>query len=91
MKMNNTDTVRMAEIKLYFLDPPYTFKIHSYAAPQLDEVFSILDKYSSIPTGVLDNLLVQKLSFDEAAGNVDTTRKVMKQIAGVMNELTRKK
>lgn len=91
MKMNNTDTVRMAEIKLYFLDPPYTFKIHSYAAPQLDEVFKILEKYPSVPTPIMDNLLVQKLSFEEAADNVETTRKVMKQIAGVMNELNRKK
>lgn len=89
--MNNTDTVRMAEIKLYFLDPPYSFKIHSYAAPQLDEVFKILDKYAPIPNTIMDSMLVLRQSFDEAAGNVDTTRKVMKQIAGVMNEFNRMK
>ena len=89
MKMNNTDIVRMAEIKLYFLDPPYTFKIHSYAAPQLDEIFSILNKYTPVPVHIMDSLLVLRSSFEEAAGNPDITRKVMKQIAGVLNELSR--
>ncbi|WP_343672231.1 hypothetical protein [Chitinophaga sp.] len=91
MKMNNTDIVRMAEIKLYFLDPPYTFKIHSYAAPKLEEVFTILEKYGTCSASIMDSLLVLKNSFAEAEGNVEKTRRVMKEIAGVMNDLYRMK
>lgn len=87
--MNNADTARLAEIKQYFLDPPYSFKIHSYAAPQVDELFAILDKYAPVPATILDSMLVLRDSFIAAAGNVESTRKVMKQMAGVLNELNK--
>jgi len=89
MKMNNKDILRLSEIKLYFLDPPYTFKIHSYAAPQVDEIFTILEKYTPVPVSIMDNLLVLKASFIDAGNDVEATRKVMKQIAGVLNDLNR--
>jgi hypothetical protein len=90
MKMSNADTIRLAEIKLYFLDPPYTFKIHSYAAPQLEEIFTILGKYNP-PAAIMDSLLAQRVAFDEAGNDVEGTRKVMKQLAGVLNDLNRMK
>ncbi|WP_217606346.1 hypothetical protein [Chitinophaga sp. GbtcB8] len=87
--MSNKDILRFSEIKLYFLDPPYTFKIHSYAAPQVDEIFTILEKYAPIPVTIMDSLLALRSSFIEAADNVEATRKVMKQIAEVMSLLNR--
>jgi hypothetical protein len=39
----------------------------------------------------MDSLLVLKNSFAESVGNVDKTRRVMKDIAGVMNGLNRMK
>ncbi|KAA2240050.1 hypothetical protein F0L74_28165 [Chitinophaga agrisoli] len=89
MKMTNKDVVRLAEIKLYFLDPPYSFKIHSEAAPQLDEIFAILEKYKPLPLVVTDNLQTLKTLFADASGNVEATRKVMRQIASVLNGLNR--
>ena len=91
MKMSNKDILRLSEIKLYFLDPPYTFKIHSYAAPQVDEIFNILEKYAPVPVTIMDSLLALKSSFIEAGDNVEATRKVMKDIAGVLNLLNRTK
>lgn len=89
MKMTNKDVLRLAEIKLNFIDPPYTFKLHGYAAPQIDEIFAILEKYAPVPVSIMDNLLVLKASFLEAGDNVEAIRKIMKQIAGVLNDLNR--
>lgn len=89
MKMSNKDILRMSEIKLYFLDPPYTFKIHSYAAPQVDEIFTILEKYPPAPVTIMDSLLALRSSFLEAGDNAEATRKVMKQMAEVLSLLNR--
>ncbi len=89
MKMTNKDVIRLAEIKLYFLDPPYSFKIHSEAAPQLDEIFAILEKYKPVPLSVSDNLQALKILFTDAVGNVEATRKIMRQIATALNGLNR--
>jgi len=89
MKMTNKDVVRLAEIKLYFLDPPYTFKIHSLAAPQVDEVFAILERYKSMPVSVRDNMAGLRELFAEAGDNVEATRKILKEMAGVLNHLNR--
>jgi hypothetical protein len=91
MKMNNKDILRMSEIKLYFLDPPYTFRIHSYAAPQVDEIFTIIERYMPVPVTIMDSLLALKSSFIEAGDNVEATRKIMKQIAEVLSLLNRTK
>ncbi len=48
MKISNQDIIRLAEIKSYFLDPPYTFRINSYAMPQVDEAINIVKKYTFI-------------------------------------------
>lgn len=81
----------MSEIKLYFLDPPYTFRIHSYAAPQVDEIFTIIERYMPVPVTIMDSLLALKSSFIEAGDNVEATRKIMKQIAEVLSLLNRTK
>lgn len=87
--MTNKDVLRLAEIRRYFLEPPYTFRIHSEAAPQVDEIFTILEKYRSVPVSIMDSLLVLKSSFMEAGDNVEATRKIIKEIAGVLNHLNR--
>jgi len=46
MKINNSDLIKLTEIKQYFLDPPVTFKLPLYAIEKISEVSSILDKYS---------------------------------------------
>lgn len=89
MKMSNKDILRLSEIKYYFLAPPYTFKIHSYAVPQVDEVFTILEKYMPVPVAIMDSLLVLKASFKEVGDNAEATRRVLKQIAEVLSHLNR--
>jgi hypothetical protein len=89
MKMTNKDILRLSEIKFYFLDPPYTFKIHSYAVPQVDEIFTILEKYMRVPVTIMDSLLALKASFLEACDSAEATRKVLKQIAEVLSYLNR--
>ena len=45
MKMNNNDLVALTEIKLYFLDPPVSFRLHKHAVQKIDECLVILSHY----------------------------------------------
>lgn len=88
MKITNSDIVRLAEIKSYFIDPPYTFRIHSYAKPQIDEALDILKKYKISPVlmGQMEDL---RQLFAASEEDVNTTRENMRSFAILLNRVNR--
>ena len=48
MKMRNDDIVKLTEIKQYFLQPPYSFKLAAHSLQLLAEATEILEAYPEI-------------------------------------------
>jgi hypothetical protein len=88
MKISNSDIVRLAEIKSYFIDPPYTFRIHIYAKPQIDEALGILKKYNISPV-LLSQMEDVKQLFANAEEDVNQTRESMRSFAVLLNRVNR--
>ncbi|UPK72531.1 hypothetical protein [Chitinophaga filiformis] len=88
MKISNPDIIRLAEIKSYFLDPPYTFRIYSYAKPQVDEAINILSKYSISPAlmGQMEDL---RQLFEQSENDANATRENMRSFAILLNRVNR--
>lgn len=87
--MKNQDVIRLAEIRLYFLDPPTSFKIHSYAMPQVEEVIEILKKYPTMPSTTIEKAAALQDLLVESKHDVPATRDNMRQFARLLNEVNR--
>lgn len=89
MKISNQDVVRLAEIKSYFIDPPYTFRINSYAKPQVDEAINILKKYTFISPELINQMQDVRQLLDDAEEDVKATRVHMRSFAVLLNVFNR--
>jgi hypothetical protein len=89
MKLNNQDITRLTEIRIYFREPPYSFKLSGYARLQVEESIGILRKYPNIPA----NLIVRMEAFMplliESERNIPETMELMKKFAVLLNEINR--
>jgi len=81
--------VRLAEIKSYFLDPPYTFRIYSYAKPQVDEAITILRKYSFISPALMGQMEDFRQLFEKSEDDANATRENMRSFAILLNRVNR--
>lgn len=88
MKISNPDIIRLAEIKSYFLDPPYTFRIYSYAKPQVDEAINILRKYSISPS-LMSQMEDLRQLFEQSENDATATRENMRSFAILLNRINR--
>jgi hypothetical protein len=89
MKISNPDIIRLAEIKSYFLDPPYTFRIYSYAKPQVDEAINILRKYSFISPSLMNQMEDFRQLFEQCENDAGATRENMRSFAILLNRINR--
>jgi hypothetical protein len=89
MKISNPDIIRLAEIKSYFLDPPYTFRIHSYAKPQIDEAINILRKYTFISPALMSQMEDFRQLFEQSENDANATRENMRSFAILLNRINR--
>jgi hypothetical protein len=89
MKISNPDIIRLAEIKSYFLDPPYTFRIYSYAKPQVDEAINILKKYSFISPTLMGQMEDFRQLFEQTESDANATRENMRSFAILLNRVNR--
>jgi hypothetical protein len=48
MKIRNEDLKALTEIKQYFLDPPHTFRLYSFAIPKAEEALKLVEKYPKL-------------------------------------------
>ena len=48
MKLKNEHLKQLTEIKQYFLDPPHSFKLYSYAIPKAEEAMRIVEAYPKL-------------------------------------------
>ncbi|MBW8682787.1 hypothetical protein [Chitinophaga rhizophila] len=88
MKISNSDIIRLAEIKSYFLDPPYTFRIYSYAKPQVDEAINIVKKYNVSPV-LLTQMEDLRQLFEQSENDANATRENMRSFAILLNRINR--
>ena len=89
MKTSNPDIIRLAEIKSYFLDPPYTFRIYSYAKPQVDEAINILRKYSFVSPSLMSQMEDLRQLFEQSENDATATRENMRSFAILLNRINR--
>jgi hypothetical protein len=89
MKISNPDIIRLAEIKSYFLDPPYTFRIYSYAKPQVDEAINILRKYSFVSPALMGQMEDLRQLFEQSENDANATRENMRSFAILLNRINR--
>jgi hypothetical protein len=87
MKISNPDVIRLSEIKSYFIDPPYSFRIYSYAMPQVDEAITIVKKYPFISSGLLTQMEDLKSLLLQSENDANTTRENMKSFAILLNRI----
>lgn len=89
MKMNNQDTLKIAEIKVDLLDPPYTFKLYQYALPKTQSALEIVKKYNPAASQLLPmEELIQEMGTHPT--ELNKLRDDLKQFAKVLNEIARK-
>ena len=48
MKIKNEHLKQLTEIKQYFLDPPHSFKLYTYAIPKAEEAMLIVQQYTKL-------------------------------------------
>ncbi len=76
MKFKNEDLIKITEIKQFFLQPPYTFKLAAEAQKNVIEVRTILEDYEGVPENFFE-----KLKEEEAKIQTGLTRdKLMKPL-----------
>ena len=88
-KISNQDIIRLAEIKSYFLDPPYTFKIHSYAMPQVEEALGILRQYTFISPVIITQMEDLQALLLQSEHDANATREQMRSFAVLLNRVNR--
>lgn len=79
MKMSNPDVIRLTEIRQFFLDPPYTFKLYSQAAPLFQEANAILEKYPVLQKPISLNLNALYNQLTEQSDNINKVREILKE------------
>ncbi|SFD89692.1 hypothetical protein SAMN05518672_103754 [Chitinophaga sp. CF118] len=89
MKLSNQDVTRLTEIRIYFREPPYSFKLSGYALLQVEESITILKKYPSAPADLLDKMEVFRALFQSTENNIAATMEHMKEFAILLNEINR--
>ena len=88
MKISNPDMIRLSEIKQYFLEPPYSYKLYTHALPKAEEAIDIVAKYPSLETSAA----AMKKSLDEMAilqKDMDALQKQMKIFARLFNSVNK--
>ena len=88
MKLNNQDVIRLTEIRIYFLDPPYSYKLNGYAMTQVEESIHILQKYPAAAV-LVDQMETFKPLLQSSESNINTTMETMKQFAVLLKQINR--
>jgi hypothetical protein len=89
MKLNNKDITRLTEIRIYFREPPYSFKLSGYAMVQVEESIGILRKYPNIPATLIERMEAFMPLLIESESNIPETMELMKKFAVLLNEINR--
>ncbi len=89
MKMSNQDTLKIAEIKVDLLDPPYTFKLYQFALPKVQDALETMRKYNATPAQiqVMEALIDQ---MNAHATTLPELRYDLRQFAKALNEIASK-
>ena len=87
MKFSNPDVIRITEIKQYFLDPPYTFKLYAEATALLQECIALLHKYPTIESSFYDSLDVLIAEMETQQANRGKLRIVLQKAARLIGSL----
>lgn len=89
MKLNNKDITRLTEIRIYFREPPYSFKLSGYARLQVEESIGILRRYPNIPATLIERMEAFMPLLIESENNIPETMELMKRFAVLLNEINR--
>ena len=90
MKIANSDIIRLTEIKQYFLDPPYTFKLYAQSTPLLEEASVILQKYFPPTDTLFQQIGDLKQQMDELSQSADKLRPVLKNAGILLNSVNKR-
>lgn len=90
MKLKNDDIVRLTEIKQYFLQPPYSFKLATDAKKFLAEAEAILIKYTDIKQPFFDELNQHKIILEAAGATREKLLKPLFALGKLLGSLTNK-
>jgi hypothetical protein len=89
MKLNNQDITRLTEIRIYFREPPYSFKLSGYALLQVEESIGILKKYPATPASLIASMEAFLPKLIESEKDIPATMELMKRFAVLLNEINR--
>jgi len=87
MKMSNNDVIALTEVKFYFLDPPYTFKLAAEALSRIDICLELFSRYPTLQRLFTDEFEGYKMQVQQNNGNTSFLRKLLPQIAARINEI----
>ncbi len=90
MKILNADLVALTEIKLYFLDPPTTFKLAQYASERLTKAIEILKKYPFVATDFRDKLETLQQQTKESSLPMQELKERLKEAGKEIAAITNK-
>ena len=89
MKMSNDDIKKITEIKLFFLDPPVSFKLDSYAIDHTKNAIIILQKYTAA-NDVQQHFNIMLQSLENKTIEQQQLRNMLKEAGIKISHLTNK-
>jgi len=88
MKIRNDDLIKLNELKLDFLSPPYSFRLASIAETKIAATIDVMKQYVTEDNEQVQQLLAIKSSIESDSADMQTIRKLCKDAAAVITYFT---
>lgn len=88
MKIRNDDLVKLNELKLDFLSPPYSFRLANITATNIASTIDVMKQYVTEDNEQIQQLLAIKSSIESDSADMQAIRKLCKEAAAIITYFT---
>ena len=88
MKIRNDDLVKLNELKLDFLSPPYSFRLASMAATNIASTIDVMKQYVTEDNEQIQQLLALKSAIESDTHDMQLIKKFCKEAAAIITYFT---
>ena len=88
MKIRNDDLVKLNKLKLDFLSPPYSFRLASITAANIQATINVMKQYVTEDNEQIQQLITLKSAIESDTTNMQAIRKLCKEAATIITYFT---